>query len=174
VLRDSIHQQATASSTAMTNPMGIFATAPTCADLGDQLGLRDAAGLGGLGLERAGDQPPRDAGGDVVEHDRGDDLVHPATRLEDTGDPPDEGTGHDARAHAEHGPEEAVATGRVGDPGAEHGAEDQLALATDVEQAHAQWQHDGQAGEHQRGRLLQGAGQPAGHEQACLISVSYA
>ena len=34
MLRDSIHQQATASTTAMTNPIGIFATAPTCADSG--------------------------------------------------------------------------------------------------------------------------------------------
>src|SRR6478609_4318139 len=133
--------------------------------LGNQLGLRDAAGLRRLGLHRAGDEPPRDARRDVVEHDRRDDLVHPPLRLQDTGDEADEGTGGDARDHAEHRSEDAEVSGRVGDPRAEHRAEDQLALATDVEQAHPQRDHHREAGEHQRRRLLQGAGQPARHEE---------
>src|SRR6478609_597673 len=136
--------------------------------LGNQLGLRDAAGLRRLGLHRAGDEPPRDARRDVVEHDRRDDLVHPPLRLQDTGDEADEGTGGDARDHAEHRSEDAEVPGRVGDPRAEHRAEDQLALATDVEQAHAQRDHHREAGEHQRGGLLQGAGQTAGHEEGLL------
>ena len=71
----------------------------------------------------------------------------------------------DAGDHAEDRSEDAEAARRVRDPGAEHGAEDQLALATDVEQTHPQRQHDGQPGEHERRGLLQGAGQAVRHEE---------
>src|SRR5918993_3660048 len=133
--------------------------------LRDQLGLRDAAGLRGLGLERADDEPPGHTGGDVVEHDRRDDLVHPAGRLEDSGDEADERAGEGSRHHAEDGAQEAGAARGIGDPRTEHGAEDELPLTADVEEADPQREDDREAGQDERGRLLQRPGEAARDEQ---------
>ncbi len=147
----------------MTNPMGTPRDGAELGGLGDELGLGDAAVPGGD--ERPDGQPEGDAGDDVVEHDRRDHLVDPAVGLEDTDEPAHEGPDADADDHAEQGAAEPEPAAHVGDPGAEDGAGDELALAADVEQADAQREDDGEPGEHEGRGLLQGAGQGAVGDQ---------
>ncbi len=68
----------------------------------------------------------------------------------------------DAGDHPEKGAGDAEpARGGIPDPGAHDRAEDELALTTDVEQAHPKREDDREPGEDEWGGLLQGAGHPA-------------
>ena len=152
VLRESSHQTPSAAATARMMPTLKSRPAAERGQLGvavDELAALRVAGL----LEALDAQQVLQPGqGDVVEHDRGDHLVRAGAGLEVTGDEAPEraedDAGQDRDDHVQPGgqvPAEADQTGA-------DRAEDDLALATDVEQAGAERQRDAQTGADQRRR----------------------
>ena len=92
--------------------------------------------------------------GDVVEHQRDDDLVDPESRLEDARDEAPQGSGSHAR-QGHQGHEEdgwgVVRQDRQEDDGARApGAHQQLTLRPDVPQPHPEGDRTGEAGEDER------------------------
>ena len=109
-------------------------------------------------LEGAGDEVVDDARGDHVEHDGGDDLVHAAVSLEQGRDRrPHRAAEHadGERSEDEHGPRQSLEV--VAGPRGANGGHQQLALGTDVEEAHLERDSDRESLKDQRGRLLQRA-----------------
>ncbi len=106
-----------------------------------------------LVLERPAqaDQPPPDVDGDEVEHDRRDHLVRPAVGLQHAGDAAVEEAAERTGGDAEH-PAERAADPQRGHERRHH-AGGQLALAADVEEAGAEGERDGEAGQDERRRL---------------------
>ena len=106
-------------------------------------------------VERSADGPGDDREGDVVEHDRGDDLVGARNAFSSARDEAPQRPRRASRRRSANGI--AMIGGRLGDGdtrrhGAE-GADQELALRADVEQAGLEARRDRQAAEDQRGRL---------------------
>ncbi len=108
-----------------------------------------------LGPQRFQGEVGRQVDADVVQHDRGDDLVRPEARLEKTG----YGAPQKARQYAGQQDQDhaywAEETQGHPEPGGGYGADVELALAADVEQARAEGHGHGEAREDQGRRTEQ-------------------
>ncbi len=118
------------------------------------------------GLAPGSEDPVRDPQrGDVVEHQRDDDLVHAAEGLQDAGDRGVGRAGEHAGDHHERDRDDRRRPrrhdGDEDDRRGAPGAHQELALGADVPQAHPECERTRQAGEDQWRRRDQGVGQDA-------------
>ena len=103
--------------------------------------------------EAVEDQVVEDERGDVVEHQRGDDLVGAQERPQQPGDRAPGGAEHGAADdHGDDQHRRRLAREQQAHAGGADRAEVQLALGADVEQAHPERDRGGEAGEGERRR----------------------
>ena len=112
-------------------------------------------------LEKAGraQHPVDEVEGNVVEHDRGDDLMGAGLCLEEAGNAAPERAGDDAGCDREN--EVQPVRQRKGEPDPARGSrtEQHLAAATDIEQTGTETERDTKSGHDQRGGEGEGVGE---------------
>jgi hypothetical protein len=103
--------------------------------------------------QRLVDEPDHEVEGDVVEHDREDDLMCAGLRLEEADQIAPQPAREQTREDGQRNRDPTGGRQHDADGAARQGAHDRLALSTDVEQAGAEWDRDREARENQGCRV---------------------
>src|SRR5690606_22923233 len=111
--------------------------------------------------DRRGQQERDEEPGDVVQHDRHDDLVSTGARFEHTDDAAPQGTAHETGEDAEHEVDPDRQVHAEPDVPGEDRTDDDLALATDVEQPRPEGEPEAEPGGDQWRGVGQGLGERA-------------